>query len=242
MQSTRECSIPECEKRVSKRGWCSMHYRRITMTGDPDKTASGRKVRTQGSLCAVSGCGRPQRGLQWCASHYAQHRRGKPVTPLQYVWADDVGCEFCGDTIPKSAKSRKFCSPRCGRMVRAHGGDRPTVKQCDRCGTEFSLMSFTREGHYKRSDTRMCVDCKRARGTRHGHSPLVVVQNSGPDCGICGDLVDLTLKHPHPKSASVDHIIPYARGGSNCLDNLQIACLRCNHIKNDRMPTGTTTS
>jgi 5-methylcytosine-specific restriction endonuclease McrA len=36
-------------------------------------------------------------------------------------------------------------------------------------------------------------------------------------------------------ACSVDHVIPLARGGTNTLDNLVIACVRCNNEKNDML-------
>jgi 5-methylcytosine-specific restriction endonuclease McrA len=35
-------------------------------------------------------------------------------------------------------------------------------------------------------------------------------------------------------AASVDHVVPLARGGSNREGNLTPACLRCNHAKRDQ--------
>ena len=55
-------------------------------------------------------------------------------------------------------------------------------------------------------------------------------------CGICGQPVDKTLKFPHPMSPTVDHIIPCAKGGSDDLDNLQLAHRACNRMKSDKMP------
>jgi 5-methylcytosine-specific restriction endonuclease McrA len=52
-------------------------------------------------------------------------------------------------------------------------------------------------------------------------------------CGICGGRVSKILRHPDPLSASVDHIIPLARGGTNDPENLQLAHLRCNLSKRD---------
>lgn len=50
-------------------------------------------------------------------------------------------------------------------------------------------------------------------------------------CGICGKKIKRQLKHPSPLSASIDHIIPLARGGSHIPDNLQASHLRCNITK-----------
>lgn len=55
-------------------------------------------------------------------------------------------------------------------------------------------------------------------------------------CGICGQMIDKSLKYPHPMSATVDHIIPCAKGGSDELDNLQLAHRKCNRLKSDKMP------
>lgn len=62
---------------------------------------------------------------------------------------------------------------------------------------------------------------------------ILVTQNI---CGICGQPVDKSLKYPHPFSPTVDHIIPCNKGGSDELDNLQLAHRRCNRLKSDKMP------
>ena len=60
-------------------------------------------------------------------------------------------------------------------------------------------------------------------------------------CAICGKPVDKSLKFPHPMSASVDHIIPWDKGGDCSLDNLQLAHFSCNRRKSDRiLPEHTT--
>lgn len=52
-------------------------------------------------------------------------------------------------------------------------------------------------------------------------------------CYICGKFVDKKLKFPHPMSATVDHVIPLSKGGSNDLDNLRLAHNICNRLKSD---------
>ena len=55
-------------------------------------------------------------------------------------------------------------------------------------------------------------------------------------CGICGQPVDKTIKSPHPLSATVDHIIPIAKGGHpSDLANLQLAHRWCNRLKSDKL-------
>jgi 5-methylcytosine-specific restriction endonuclease McrA len=64
-------------------------------------------------------------------------------------------------------------------------------------------------------------------------SKLDVFQKSLGCCGICGMEVDSAIKYPHPMSASIDHIIPIAKGGNHCLSNVQLAHFICNSHKQD---------
>lgn len=48
-------------------------------------------------------------------------------------------------------------------------------------------------------------------------------------CAICGKFI------PYD-SFTIDHIIPLAKGGTNAMDNLQVACSVCNLIKQDILP------
>ena len=55
-------------------------------------------------------------------------------------------------------------------------------------------------------------------------------------CGICGKPVDMSLKYPHPMSATIDHIIPVAKNGHpSSLENLQLSHFSCNRQKSDKL-------
>lgn len=56
-------------------------------------------------------------------------------------------------------------------------------------------------------------------------------------CGICGNALDRSARHPDPLSPSLDHIVPVSRGGAHVVANLQWAHLICNIRKGARMPT-----
>lgn len=55
-----------------------------------------------------------------------------------------------------------------------------------------------------------------------------IFERDGWRCGVCRRKVRRKLKHPHPMSASLDHIIPLADGGEHVRTNVQCAHLRCN--------------
>ena len=58
------------------------------------------------------------------------------------------------------------------------------------------------------------------------------------NCAICGRPVNFDKVFPDPWSATLDHIIPIAKGGDPAnLDNLQLAHLQCNRIKSSKVVT-----
>ncbi len=51
-------------------------------------------------------------------------------------------------------------------------------------------------------------------------------------CAICGMKINRQLKGLHPRSKSIDHIVPLSKGGIDAPINVQAAHLRCNISKN----------
>lgn len=87
--------------------------------------------------------------------------------------------------------------------------------------------------------TRAAKSRRRAmiRGSMIGPVDLMALweQQDGL-CALCGLPIDRDLKWPDPFSASVDHIIPLAKGGPHTQENLQWVHVRENWIKSDRLP------
>lgn len=52
-------------------------------------------------------------------------------------------------------------------------------------------------------------------------------------CHICREPINPELKHPDPRSASIDHVIPLAKGGEHSMRNVRAAHLSCNCSKKD---------
>lgn len=57
----------------------------------------------------------------------------------------------------------------------------------------------------------------------------------GKRCVYCGVGVHLPVYKAEPK-ATLDHLIPRSKGGSNEISNLVVACRECNGKKSDKMP------
>lgn len=51
---------------------------------------------------------------------------------------------------------------------------------------------------------------------------------------LCGEPIDPTLKAPHNKSRTIEHLTPISRGGRHDIDNIDFAHYGCNAQKQDR--------
>lgn len=67
-----------------------------------------------------------------------------------------------------------------------------------------------------------------SRPSLRPHIRQAVMERDGLTCGLCGG--DVVLEDVH-----IDHILPWSRGGSSELDNLQVAHSACNIAKGNRI-------
>lgn len=101
---------------------------------------------------------------------------------------------------------------------------------------------------------RKCAAClevtakaarRRAKGNRRArHAGATVVEciwlpiiaeRDGYRCGLCRRRVNMTLKVPHSKAPTLDHIVPLTKGGDHSKANTQLAHFLCNSRKGDRV-------
>jgi len=54
-------------------------------------------------------------------------------------------------------------------------------------------------------------------------------------CIHCSTQVTVPLDVDEPAHATLEHIVPRSHGGTDGLDNLAVACKRCNHGKGRRL-------
>jgi hypothetical protein len=115
----------------------------------------------------------------------------------------------------------------CGSVIvpRFHNGRGRNT--CDRC------QGYRSGGHEQRAafygvyvETVSCID---------------VFERDNWTCQLCHRQVlrrakrSLRTGRLHPRTASIDHIVPLSRGGSHSERNCQCACLRCNVRKGSKM-------
>ena len=97
------------------------------------------------------------------------------------------------------------------------------------------VKELDRLSRLKRKDIRTARHNARRAAKKGSQNEVflnsVVFERDGYVCGLCGKKIDKRTKNPHPKSASLDHIIPISLGGSHTLNNVQCAHLGCNLSK-----------
>lgn len=79
----RTCSVEGCDKPLSRRGWCSMHYSRWQRYGDLEAVHKPGSPRSLGNCVIDDGkgpCGRPAIASDLCTKHYQRWKsHGDPL-------------------------------------------------------------------------------------------------------------------------------------------------------------------
>lgn len=119
MADPRLCSISECGKPVLCRGYCSAHYSRFRLYGDPLGGSYFRQK--QPTVCSVEGCGRKPKAHKLCELHYG--RLQKRGTTDDHHPKETKLCSVDGCEHPHVAKG--YCGHHY-RQWKAHGN--PLIK------------------------------------------------------------------------------------------------------------------
>ena len=148
-------------------------------------------------------------------------------------------CAVCSSRF-YGHKNAVYCSRECELKIRRQWHQEYATKRkgenwitCQECGRKFSARygdkrrGFCSSECSNRFHGRINKRVRRAKLKSDGQvdriNPLDVYERDGWVCGICGKKVIPELEFPHPRSASLDHIIPLSRGGEHTLRNVQLA-------------------
>lgn len=178
-----------------------------------------------------------------CRGRYAQAHRSYQGGPITYK--ETAACEACGRSVRAwtgGYRPVRFCVD-C-RSVAASARHRETYvptsheKVCVECGASFVTGAGKRIYCSKSCSWR--VSHRRRRGMKKANGRGVYTTHGVAErdrwiCGICSHIVPYGLRYPDPESASVDHILPLALGGSDLPENVQLAHLGCNRSKGARV-------
>lgn len=150
-------------------------------------------------------------------------------------------CSHCGTQW--IGRKRKYCTRECRAEHDRLALLKPKVRwHCDVCDElvtrDSGPVGMYCKKHKHWNDSRR-ANAQRRRAlisdpTAEVIKPTSIYQRDRWKCGLCGLPVDKRLTHPHPRSASLDHITPLARGGTHTKANVQCAHLDCNLRKGSR--------
>lgn len=190
-----------------------------------------------GSLPEQRYQGNPQK---WCsescrawARHHPGERRqtnpcarcGAVLPPLKRVYCSTLCSEIASGARRDPAKPRvsRLCTePGCEKPHRRQGYCKYHARKHFPAPCELAyarkrnqLKNHVRRGRLLAPDAEM-IDRD------------VVGDRDRWRCGICHQHVDRRKAYPHPRSASLDHIIPQSQDGPHTYANVRISHLDCN--------------
>lgn len=247
----RTCDVHGCERPYCALGLCKPHYNRQRIKQGKDKK---HRSTPKSELITCEWCGqtaerearsnRPK--PRWCS----RQCYGKSIARPPSSTINVIDCAICGDAFTVhgiALVAAKYCSSSCaGTGAYAYAPCPPRTYACELCGANFTRQGrhgrpkYCSDPCYKKSP--IYLEAQRARASRRRarmrgakdvdkFTHLEVFERDGWVCGICGKRVGKSYAHPHPRSATLDHIVPLAGGGTHTLANVQLSHLACNSAK-----------
>jgi hypothetical protein len=132
-------------------------------------------------------------------------------------------CKYCGKIFqPKKREKRIYCSRECA--FKARGYDLKENISGHDSGWKLGCSSNRCEKRAKKFGVKT-----------ENIKPIEIFNRDNWVCGICHKKVDQNLRWPHPLSATLDHVIPLSKGGNHVRDNVQLAHMKCNMKKSNKL-------
>lgn len=183
----------------------------------------------------------------WCKKCFRQDHR-KKYSPSNGQTDDLRKCRECKkEYAPKLRTKSYFCSRDCkdeskkkeekekrvaSKSERICIGCEKIISQTARadkkwCSEECALKvrSHTMNTQRRIRTSEKIQDFKRSE----------IYERDGWICQLCRKAVNPNLTFPNPSCASLDHVIPLSRGGSHKTTNVQLAHLRCNTSRGNKV-------
>ena len=216
--SAELCKWPDCDRIGSSRQMCGTHYARARSVNEYDTPWIAWEIRQAERAAKLpKHCGWPEcptalvHSNGFCKMHA---RRAKWVGTFDKPWELWIlggNCVVCGKWADGTIRNQRFCSMECN------------LADWKRRNPE-RLRELGRE-HVRRRRARILetqVDKFTDKDVRMAHGDI---------CYLCNEKINFRLKHPNPKSPSLDHVIPLSRGGTHTLDNAAMVHYVCNQKK-----------
>jgi 5-methylcytosine-specific restriction endonuclease McrA len=169
----------------------------------------------------------------------------------------EKACVWCSEIYTTNQKHSKYCSVECSKafnndkrvkatQAKHAANPRRFNYDCDRCGqlvmTDICIRK-TYLGRYcrncslvKRRERYRVKTAKRQGVAKPARlSADALIERDGNLCRLCNTEIDLALARNSRFGATIDHIVPLSLGGSDDIENMQLAHWICNIKKGNRV-------
>ena len=135
-------------------------------------------------------------------------------------------CRDCKSCRADAARARRQADPR---------PNREAVRRYNERNPERAQERRARRDRFYSREQRSLERARKRGAVIEAIKARAIFERDGWVCGICSEAVDPLLAHPHPRSASLDHLVPLSRGGAHTYDNVRTTHLTCNLKKGARV-------
>lgn len=226
------CKANECNKKSVKSGYCENHYRKFRKYGDP--LYNGR---LPGNIKKDQICSNCKNVFH---SVYISKYCSRECMGITFRKQELKKCKLCNAEFLPKGENNVYCSKECRNAKKKlvceyckkeFYSKHESTKYCSRiCASKswFEINTFARRS-YQRKRT------EKKKGLNADNIDYLEIFNRDKwICQLCNKKVNKDLKHPHPMSATIDHIIPLSKGGTHETKNVQLAHYLCNMKKGNR--------
>ena len=192
---------------------CWICKKSITSHGAERPTCASCRQKFGAGVC--SECGKPKREVKPGLCRACRIPTPRPQ-------AQPGICKLCEEPyIPrKGARAdQQWCSKSCAQAWR--NGARPPY-------SKRIVTGMARKTELSRIRTQRRVQ------TWDGVTDEQILQRDRWRCGICGKVIGKSFRYPHPRSKSIDHVVPLTEGGDDTAANKRAAHLGCNQRRMNR--------
>lgn len=219
---TERCSVADCDRTATtwKSKLCRRHLYHLERYGSPTP------------LVAVVECAA-------CGVEFTQKRRDQ-------MYCGSAECKAEAKRRTNRARERRIFEETGEWRGRAVERANPAIVDKNRDRQRAQAAEMPTRKRYPASsaarDARRRLREKGVSGPVESFTKSEIGERDGWRCGICRKRIDPSVPawkpgswEQNPLTATIDHILPLAKGGTHTRDNVQIAHLECNVAKGDRV-------
>lgn len=209
-------------------------------------SSSNKKAQRNTNNLGFNTASSQEESYQEIEKKHATHRcsdgkhSGEREVPVRSFYLNNGGKGLQGACIECQKNRRKNRIVTCRQKF--HGLDKPQIinwyranyadtKKCSKCKTEKDAAEFPTSISMECGLHNQCVTC--SIGASQGNGGLRDLIFMPDKDGINYKKKDKCERCDGTDKLAVDHILPIAKGGTDCINNKQTLCVHCNSKKSD---------